>query len=159
MMNDLNQMSELELLRTTEAIIDELCRRGIVTNRNKPIGDYTEWLVCKRMCLDKAKNNQSGFDATDKDGYRYQIKGRRQERGVVQFSPVRDIDEKQDFDFVIAVAFNGDYSIRFAVKIPYQAVRKFAKYSKHIRGHILSLSDKISAENGVTDIRRRFQQM
>lgn len=155
-MKDLSQMTVLKLLQTSEAIIDELRSRGVVANRNKPIGDYTEWLVCKRMGLVQAPNNQSGFDATDQEERRYQIKGRRQERGTVQFSPIRNL-EKQEFDFVIAVAFNGDYSIRFAVLIPHQAVPQFAKHRNHINGHLLRLTDKISGENGVTDIRRLFR--
>lgn len=155
-MKELKQMTELELLQTTEAIIEELRRRGVVANRNKPIGDYTEWLVCGCMGLDKAQNNQSGFDATDMEDRRYQIKGRRQARGTVQFSPIRNL-ENQDFDFVIAVAFNCDYSIRFAVLIPHQVVPRFAKYSRHLNGHLLRLTDQISAESGVTDIRRLFR--
>ena len=155
-MKDLNQMTELELLQTTEAIIDELRSRGVVTNRNKPIGDYTEWLVCERLGLVLAPNNQTGFDATDTEDRRYQIKGRRQGRGTVQFSPIRNLDN-QDFDFAIAVAFNSDYSVRFAVMIPHQAVPRFAKYSRHLNGHLLRLTDQISAESGVTDIRRLFR--
>jgi len=38
-------MSEIELLQTHAAVIDELLRRKVVRTRNNPIGDYTEWLL------------------------------------------------------------------------------------------------------------------
>ena len=59
-MKDLEAMSELELLQTRGAVIDELRRRGVVRTANNPIGDYTEWLVCNRLGLEIQGNNQAG---------------------------------------------------------------------------------------------------
>lgn len=151
MMNDLNQMSEIELLRTHTAVLDELRCRGVVRTRNNPVGDYTEWLVCNRLGLEMQSNSQKSFDAIDANGIRYQIKGRRDEGTSVQFSSIRNLDG-QGFDFVIAVVFNSDYSIRFAVMIPHQIVPEFAKYQEHTNAHNLILTDKICEQPGVTDI-------
>ena len=142
-MKDLKHMSEIELLRTHAAIIDELIRRDVVKTRNNPVGDYTEWLVSRCMNLELQPNSRASFDAVDASGIRYQIKGRRDSRTRIQFSSIRNLDE-QGFDFVIAVVFDDDYSIRFALKIPYGLVREFSKFQDHTNGHNLILTEKIS---------------
>ena len=150
-MNDFTPLSEIELLRTHSAIIEELRRRGVVATRNNPIGDYTEWLVCRRFGFDKQANSQSGFDAVDQDGVRYQIKGRREEKPSVQFSSIRNLDQNT-FDYVIAVVFHDDYSIRFAVLLPHDSVPSLARYQQHTNGHNLILTDQVIGSIGVTDI-------
>ena len=150
---DLIEMSEIELLQAHGAIIDELLRRGVVETRNNPIGDYTEWLVRCRLGLTKAAKNEKGFDAIDADRIRYQIKGRRDDGNVVQFSAIRNLDA-QDFDIVIAVVFNNDYSIRLAVAIPHDVVPEFASYQRHTNAHNLILSESVLRRDGVVDIRQ-----
>ena len=87
-----------KLLQTHGNVIEKLVSLGVVKTRNNPIGDYTEWLVRRRMSLKEAPANQKGFDAIDDNGNRYQIKGKREEGTSVQFSPVRDL-EKRHFVF------------------------------------------------------------
>ena len=140
-----------QLLQTHGSVIEKLVSFGVVKTRNNPIGDYTEWLVRKRMGLTEAPSNQKGFDATDNNGKRYQIKGRREEGTSVQFSPIRDLQKRQ-FDFLIAVAFNNDYSIRFAVKIPHEVVEEFAKYRQYVNGHLPILRDEATMYPSITDI-------
>ena len=141
-----------KLLQTHGDVIEKLVSLGVVKTRNNPIGDYTEWLVRRRMGLTEALPNQRGFDATDDDGNRYQIKGRREEGTSVQFSPVRAL-ENRHFDFLIAVAFNNDYSIRFAVMIPHGIVERFARYRQYVNGHLPILKDEDASLPGVTDIK------
>ena len=154
-MKDLNQMSEIELLQTHAAIIDELIQRGVAKTRNNPIGDYTEWLVCRRMNLEMQPNSKALYDAVEANGTRYQIKGRQDNRTRVQFSSIRDLDE-HGFDFVIAVVFNDNYSIRLALKIPHRIVPEFAKYQARTNSHNLILTDKAVEHPGVTDIRHHL---
>ena len=144
-----------KLIQTHGNVIEELVGLGVVKTRNNPIGDYTEWLVRRRMGLKEAPSNQKGFDAIDDTENRYQIKGRRDERTSVQFSPVRDL-EKRHFDFLIAVAFKNNYSIRFAVMIPHGMMEKFAKYRRYVNGHLLILKDDDAKLPGVTDILHRL---
>ena len=73
---DLNSMSELDLLQAHSAVITELICRKVVKTRNNPIGDYTEWLVRRKLNLEEQPNNPKSFDARDRNGTRYQIKGR-----------------------------------------------------------------------------------
>ena len=150
-MRELNEMSETELLQTHGAVIDELMRRGVVRTRNNPVGDYTEWLVSKRLGLVIQGKSQKSFDAIGTDKSRYQIKGRCSEKRSIQFSSIRNLQEK-GFDFVIAVVFNRDYSIRFAVKIPYQALLKLVRFQGHTNSHILILTDRIVEDESVRNI-------
>jgi hypothetical protein len=66
-----------ELLQRYYEILDELRSRDIVRTSNSPIGDYAEWLVAKQLGLSLVANSNSGYDAIDSSGVKYQIKGRR----------------------------------------------------------------------------------
>lgn len=152
-MKDLQTMSDLELLQTRGAVIEELRRRSVVRTANNPIGDYTEWLVCNRLGLEIQGNNQAAFDAVDPQGVRYQIKGRRSSGNSVQFSSIRRL-ENHEFDFVVAVVFREDYSVRFAFRITYAAVHQLARYQEHTNSHILILTERAVELDGVEDITR-----
>jgi hypothetical protein len=150
-MKELRTMSEVGLLQTHSTVIAELRRRGVVRTENNPIGDYTEWLVCNRLGLQVQGNSQAAFDAIDLQGIRYQIKGRRSIANSVQFSSIRKL-EQHGFDFVIAVMFNEDYSVRLAIKIAHDAVPMLARYQDHTNGYNLILTNKVVEEDGVEDI-------
>lgn len=155
-MKDLAEMTEVELLQTRGAVIDELRHRGVVKTENNPIGDYTEWLVGNRLGLKIQGNSQAAFDAVDpQSGVRYQIKGRRASGNSVQFSAIRNLAD-HGFDFVVAVVFDEDYSIRFAFKIAYAAVEQLARYQEHTNSHILILTEKAAEMDGVEDITHRL---
>ena len=144
-------MSETELLQTHSGVIAELRRREVVKTENNPIGDYTEWLVCNRLMLKGQGSSKEAFDAIDAQGIRYQIKGRRSSAKSVQFSTIRNLKE-HGFDFVIAIIFDEDYSVRLAVKIAHNAVPKLARYQAHVNGHNLILTSKAVEEDGIEDI-------
>jgi hypothetical protein len=150
---DFTALTETELLQTHARVIDELLRRGVVRTGNNPIGDYTEWLVCDRLGLVLQPNSRASYDGLDQDGIRYQIKGRRSKRttGNVQLSVIRNL-EQNAFDYLIAVVFNPDYTIRFAAKIPRAVVAEFAAYRKHVNGHVPIVRENIFDRSGVTDI-------
>lgn len=150
-MTDLASKTPIELLRLHSDVISELQRRDIVRTQNNPIGDYTEWLVCKCLDLQIEGNSRAGFDATDSAGLRYQIKGRRSADKNIQFSAIRNL-EQDHFDCVIAVAFNPDYTIRFAVKLTPTSVGQLATYRQHVNAHILILTDNHVGAEGVEDI-------
>ena len=154
-MQELDDMSLLELLQTSGAIIDELIRRGVARTRNNPIGDYTEWLVCNRLGLERQENNQAAFDAINAQGIRYQIKGRQSEANAVRFSTIRDLDQ-EGFDFVIAVVFNDDYSVRLAAMFSIDVVPRFAHYQQHVNGFTLTLTNNILEQDDVMDITQQL---
>ena len=152
----LSAMTEIELLKTHAATIDELMRRNVVKTRNNPIGDYTAWRVCQALKLDMESNRNKSFDAIDNRGVRYKIKGRRDESSSVQLSVIRNLNDVE-FDILIAVVFNNDFSIRLAVRMPHQAVARMSKFRRHVNGHILTLTDSIMSETDVSDITENLQ--
>jgi hypothetical protein len=151
-MTDLCQKSPTQLLQLHAQVIEELQARDIVRTQNNPVGDYTEWLVCKCLNLQMESNSKAGFDAVDATGKRYQIKGRRESGRSVQFSVIRNLHD-DPFDFVVAIAFNSDYSIRFAVRLTHESVGRLATFRQHVNGHILNLTDSHVGTDGVEDIK------
>ena len=150
---DFTTFTVAELLQMHAGVIDELVSRGVVRTGNNPIGDYTEWLVCDRLELELQPNSRASYDGVDSNGIRYQIKGRRTKlaTGNVQLSVIRNL-EQNGFDYLIAVVFNSDYTIRFAAKIPHGILNKIATYRKHVNGHVLIIRENILERDDVVDI-------
>ena len=137
---DLNTLNISQLLKLNAQTIEELIHRGVIRTRNNPVADYTEWLVSKKLNLALVENSHEGFDAVDEDGIRYQIKSRRHSktRASNQLGEIRNLHDCP-FDNLIAVIFEWDYSVLFAVKIPVGELEKHARFSAHQNGHILNL--------------------
>lgn len=135
---DLNELTPKQLLQLQAQINNELQVRDIVRTQNNPFGDYTEWLVANKLNLSLANNSKAGYDAFDEHGVKIQIKGRRvtPKNKSTQLSAIRNLEEK-DFDSLIAVIYNENFDIKQALCIPHSVVVKYAKYRKHINGHIL----------------------
>jgi hypothetical protein len=150
---NLSDLNEKELLRLHAAIINELKQRKVVRTKNNPVGDYTEYLVSKTMNLSLASNSAAGYDGIDKEGIKYQIKGRRitPENKSRQLSAIRNLDKK-NFDFLVGVIFDENYSVLDAVVLPHEVVCEYASYRKHVNGHIIHLRGKILQDQRVNDI-------
>ncbi|MCG8102745.1 MAG: hypothetical protein N0C91_10180 [Candidatus Thiodiazotropha endolucinida] len=153
----LSDMTETELLQLQASVINELKARGVVRTKNNSLGDYTEWLVAKSIGLELANNSAAGYDATDSDGIRYQIKGRRvtPENPSRQLGAILNLDEK-DFDFLAAVVFDEHYSILDAVIVPHELVGEYGSYRKHVNAHVLHLRGAILDDVRVKDFREQI---
>ena len=154
-----DELSDLELLQAHNAIIDELKSRGVVRSKNQPIADYAEGLACRKLNLKlvDTKNNP-GYDAIGVDSQRYQIKSRQPtpENTSTQTSFIYKLDSKR-FDFIIGILFNEDYSVKLALKIPYDVVKKYAKYKKTNNAHVIFLQGELLKEVDVFDITHLFK--
>ena len=156
-MLDFGDYTELALLWTYGAAIDELLHRGVVETRSNPIGGYAEWLVCKHLGLERAEKGQRNVDAIGPDGTRYQIKGRRELKyRLVEFGVIRDLPERE-FEFVIPVAFNENYSVSFALKIEHASIDlPLAHWDKRNNGWALGLRGDEGGLDGVDNISQCF---
>jgi hypothetical protein len=154
---DLKSLSVIELLQFHSAILDDLKRRKVVRTRNNPVGDYTEWLVAKGLGLELAENSSAGFDATDSEGVKIQIKGRRvtAENKSRQLGAIRNLDTKA-FDSLVAVIFDKNYQIITATLIPHKVIYDYANYSEHQNAHILHLKGSILNDPRVEDIKKKI---
>ncbi len=146
-------LDNMHLLVQHAAILDELRRRGILRSRNNPTGDYGEWLVSSRLGLALADPSEKGFDAVDSDGFRYQIKARRLSGAnpSTQLGVLRNL-AGGDFDFLVAVLFEHDWTVKLAVKIPHSVVSNVASFRAHVNGHVMHLRPGLLNQAGVQDI-------
>ncbi|MCA8332668.1 hypothetical protein [Burkholderia cepacia] len=150
---DLSGASITDLLAAHCAVLEELKRRGVTRSGNNPTGDYAEWLVASKLALRLAGKSSKGFDATDEHGDRYEIKGRRvtlQNRST-QLSPIRSLAGAH-FDYLVAVAFDSDWKVMMAAKIPHTVVSALASYKAHVNGHVMQLRSTVFSVEGVEDI-------
>ena len=149
----LRSLIPLDLLRAYAAIVDELWTRRIVRTKNNPVADYAEWMVVEKLGLTLEGNSRSGYDAVGPDGTRYQIKSRRitRESKSAQLSAIRRLDE-DPFDFVTAVIFEADFSIRYAAKIPREVIAELSRYTSHTNAHVFHFRDTVLEDPRVEDI-------
>lgn len=158
---NLSEMSPLALLQLHGAIIDELKKREIARTNNSPIGDYVEWLVSSELKLKLCDNSESGYDAIDSAGIRYQIKSRRFNQGEssAQLSAIRKLDQSTPtFDFIIAIGLNPDFTLRYAAQIPHAVVKRITKHNDHTNSGILHLRDSLFSEAGVSEILQNLKK-
>ncbi len=134
--------------------MEALRRRGILRSDNTPTGDYAEWLVARSLGLTLENNSKSGYDATNPDGTRYQIKARRlvTPKTSRQLSPLRRLDQ-DPFDYLIVVLFGPGFEVHECWQIPIEVVRAHAVYREHVNGHILHARGAVLADDTSTRIR------
>lgn len=149
-------LSVSDLLKTHTGILDELRARGILRSANNPTGDYAEWLFCRAFGWEQAANSVKGYDATDAEGTRFQIKGRRlhQHNTSRQLSAIRDL---AGFDVLAGVLLNAEFGVARAALIPSSVVRDRSKFTKHTNSHRFLLRDDIWDAAGVQDVTADLQ--
>ncbi len=150
MRESMDELTNSELLVMFSRIMDTLKGRGVVRSFNNPVADYCETLAAFALNLRLEGNSHKGYDATDNAGIRYQIKGRliHDTHSLYQLSVIRNL-EAREFDFLIAVLLDRNFSVIEAYKIPHSLVAKYSRYSEHQRGNILRLKGKIVEDPGI----------
>ena len=146
-----NGLSVRQLLNCHVEIMEALRARGVLRSANNPTGDLAEWLFCRAFGWDQAANSVKGYDATDDDGARYQIKARRVHRRNPsrQLSAIRDLN---GFDYLAGVIFDDDFNVSKAAIIPANLLRDRVRFSKHTNSHLFFLTDDIWALAEVRDV-------
>lgn len=155
----LNNLSIKQLLHQFADILDELKIRRVVRTRNNPVADYAEWLAARALELTLERNSKLGYDAQNKKGERFQIKGRRLDaiNKSHLLSVIRNL-AAQEFDYLIGILFDRDFVVMEAYRIPHQLLGKYARYSEHQNGHILHLKGPILQNPMVEDLTRIFKK-
>jgi len=108
------------------------------------LGDLAERLAAKHLELQLAPRSQAGFDATNRNGERFQVKARRLgEQGERQLGIIRNIDD-QPFDHLVVVLFPKDSDDPLGIwLLPFDLVRQNVKQKLLQNGHVLYATDKI----------------
>ena len=151
----LKEKSIGELLALNVAVLKELRARRVLRTENNPTGDLAEYLFCAAYGW-KFEPGKA-LDATDADGRRYQIKGRRLagRHPSRQLSPIRDPD---GFDILAAVLFDDLYRVKRAALIPVRVVHDCARHVHRTNSFAFVLRDQVWDEPGVVDATDRLRQ-
>ena len=117
------------------------------------ISDYAEVLFCRAFGWTREGNSAAGFDATDVEGQRYQIKARRMTDALSsrQLSAIRNL-AATPFDQLAAVLFTSDFSIHRAALIPIAVVATRVRHSSHTNSDIFRLTNDVWALADVVDV-------
>lgn len=159
-MRNLGRLSSRDLLRTYAAVMRELRERDVVRSTNNPVGDLAELLASRAFKLKLESKSTAGFDGVARGGTRYQVKARRRtpENDSTQLSAIRNLGAKR-FEYLLAILFDEDFSIERAFRIPRETVSKYARYSAHVNGHILSLRGAILEDARTKDVTTRLRRV
>ena len=152
-MQELPALSVGELLRLHDGLLEELRTRGVVRSSNNPLADYTEWLCAQKLGLSLLQNSTAGFDATDADGARIQIKGRRVTRhnNSVQLSQLRRLSERP-FDLLLGVVFSADFTVMYGGLVPLDVVVEKAAYRAHANAFVFHMKRELLDDPRVRDV-------
>lgn len=156
MIVNVQKLNLLELLNLNKIINEELKRRSLVRTGNI-VGDIGESLFRIAFGWQLENNSNYGYDATDTNGTKYQIKTRKSESNTIQFGSIRD---KQGFDYLGILVLNKDYSVRYAGLMPQRFVAKYCKHQDYTNSElpIFNLS-QLQKENFVKDVTTELQRV
>jgi hypothetical protein len=150
---DPESLTNRELLGLYGRILDTLRTRGTTRSVNNPVADYAEGLCVKALNLTLAAKVMTGYDGTDLNGKKIEVKARRltKENSSRQLSAIRGID-RQHFDYLAGVLFNADFSVMKGCLIPYALIKEHGKHNEHSNSHRFLLRDSVWSLAGVKDI-------
>jgi hypothetical protein len=155
---DPDPLTDRELLVLYGRILDTLRTRGTTRSANNPVADYAEGLCAKALNLKLASKSATGYDGTDPDGHKIEVKARRltKENGSRQLSAIRGIGDRH-FDYLAGVLFNADFSVMKGALIPWAVVKEHGAENKHTNSHKFLLRDSVWSLPGIQDITGALQ--
>ncbi len=141
-----------DLFESYNNIMDELRDLKVIRSTNNPAGDYGEYLAEHKLGLIQAPKSSKGYDLTDNNGTKYQVKTRRLTRHNKsrQLGGFRDLDEKL-FDYCLAIILTEDFILNEMWVISHDIICKYTRDTT--RGfQRLVLDGKLLKEIGVKRI-------
>jgi len=108
---DFENLDDNELVEALRELAKEWQRR--FGRRLVVISELAEIYSCQQLDLMRMPSGNRGFDAVDKEGKRYQIKGTAPDQGDV-VNPVVTVGQfvNFDFDYALLVMLGSDLSLR-----------------------------------------------
>jgi hypothetical protein len=157
---DLSGLRIQDLFKLHEDISVELIERNIIHSSNNIIANYSEKLACESFGLIQMPESTKGYDAKDSKGLKYEIKGRKPtvKNKSRQLSALRGLDDNQ-FDFLIAILFEGSFEVKRAAKIPHAVVLKKSTFVPRTKSWTFHIRDEIWDIPGVEDITQEVKRV
>lgn len=146
---DVKALSPFALIQLHTQVMDELSARDVVQNPTQPVGDYAEYLAARAFGLKREPTSTSGYDASDDEGLRYQVKFKRLSNpsDTRQLNAIKGLEQKK-FDFLIGILFNADMTIYRAAMMPFEVAGRLVDQS----AKVIMLNNKVWDMDGVIDI-------
>lgn len=169
---DLTGATLADLFTLYGCILDRLSSREVIRTRNQPLGDYSEWLVCRALRGLLADNkSEKAFDVVTDLGAPL-LGGRGPHRGAHQRAliqvkaraipaqPRRDQLQTSPFhaggfDYLALVLHRtSDFHVEHAVLMPVSAVHVYARPATARRDDVLRLwmTQQVMTDPSTTDI-------
>ena len=158
-MIDLRTLTAHEILSLHTDIADELARRKILRSSNNPTGGLAEHLFATTFGWKLETNSNTGYDATDANGTRFEIKCRRMTASNTsrQLSALRNLPSKH-FDYLAALLIDSRFKVLKAAFIPHEIVEHYSTYVKHDNKWNFLLKDSIWQINSVRDVTNELRK-
>jgi hypothetical protein len=157
-MQDLRTKSVETLMRLHYRVLDELKGRNIISAAHAPLGEYAEHLFAE--AYDWKLSEQifnAGFDATDRDGARIQIKARRLTGpSSRQLNAIHKL-KQNPFDKLAVVLFTPDLEVARAAIIPLDIVKERSTYNPNTNSWRFLLEDTVWDLPNVQDATERVR--
>lgn len=155
----LTKKSTRELFTLFGAALAELKNRGVTRSTNNPIADYAELLFEKALRLERAPRSTKGYDAFDRAGRKYEVKGRRMttHNSSRQLSALRGLNQKHS-DFLGGVLFNEDFSVFRACLVPHKQVLRHSTFVHQTNSWKFFLVDTVWDLPGVVDVTAKLRK-
>lgn len=112
-----------------------LRKMGVLRSRNL-VGDLAEWIACQELGLTRVPASRKGYDATDAQGRRVQIKGVRLPNR--QPGALRQLDQ-DPFDRLVIVVLAEDLQTHTIVEMTRKRAMERAAYQEYTRSWRLTL--------------------
>ncbi len=109
---------------------------GVLRTRNL-VGDLAEWIACEELGLTRAPASRKGYDATDAQGRRVQIKGVRLPNR--RAGALRGLDQ-DPFDRLVIVVLAEDLQTHTIVEMTREQALERAAYQELTNSWQLTLS-------------------
>ena len=155
---NLAPLTTRELLKLYASLLDELRSRDVLRSANNPLADYAEGLCARAMGWTLVPKSTAGYDATDAEKRKFEIKARRitTENASRQLSAIRAI-ERQRFDFLAGVLFDREFGVMRAALIPFAIVKEHGTLSAHTNSWRFILRESVWTLPGVENITARLK--
>ena len=139
----MNQDQLRRILKRYFSCWEELKKARIIRTNNLT-ADMGEYFACKKLKLKRAAIGNTGYDARDEKGSKYEVKTRKTRSAdwVIDIFPLYN-DEPYQFDYLVLVNLDYHYWLERIVVIPLRLVKKYRRNSK------IYFSEKLSDERGV----------
>lgn len=147
-------LSDEHLVTAWADTMSELRRRQIVRSSNNPVADIAESLAARELKLVLAGPSTRGYDATDDQGRRYQIKSRRitAHNKSRQLSFLRNLADG-DFDILLDLIFDERLRLLEMWEVPHHVIDRYARWSRHANARILTMRGPVLEDPAVRRVR------